>query len=123
MAMGIDGSTRFDDFLKDKAAAWTSIQTSEYEEVEHHRALASQPATEERKAVDPAHPSSGHTGDAALEGREKAGFEDFGKGMLKYWGFGKECKPLSVFHRVSDRADEARHQSESRYVSVHPRRA
>ena len=84
----------FEQFLRDKAHLWTGMDTTEYDEVEQHRALATLPgAPQGNPAASP--DEIGLDGEEAkLLGRTKDGYPEFGHGMLKYWKFDKDCECL-----------------------------
>ncbi|KAK4684179.1 hercynylcysteine S-oxide lyase, partial [Tremellales sp. Uapishka_1] len=69
----------FPSFLKDKSRAWTT-ESKEYEEVDQHHSQRNGNAT---------------NGLESLEGKSSKGYEDFGHGMLKYWGFAKDYVNLN----------------------------
>lgn len=86
------------------------MHTTEYDEVEQHRALATLPdAPQGKPALSP--DATGMDGEEAkVLGRTMKGYPDFGHGMSKYWKFNKDCESLSM---LLDRADISG-QSESR---------
>lgn len=67
------------------------MQTTEFEEVDRHRALASLPGYKKGPALSP--DSEGMDGEEEkILGRTMEGYPDFGRDMRKYWKFDKDCE-------------------------------
>jgi len=85
-------TTSFEEFMKEKAHLWVGKSTTEYDEVERHRALA------ELGGTPHGHPAKspdeiGLDGDESkIVGKTAEGFPDFGHNMLQYFRFNKGCK-------------------------------
>jgi hypothetical protein len=81
----------FDQFLKDRAHLWLSLDTNEFDEVERARALKTMPGVDYDPSTTP--DTDDEDGrESKIKGRTVEGKPDFGHNMLKYWGFAKDCK-------------------------------
>jgi hypothetical protein len=78
-------------FLRDKAHVWTGLDTTEYKEVERHRALESLPGYQQGPAQSPDEIGMDGEEEKVL-GRKVKGYPDFGHNMKQYFKFDKDCK-------------------------------
>ena len=78
------------DFLEDRAQVWTGLDTTEFDEVERHRAVSDMPGRRDGRARTP-EIFDGDGDESLLEGRTMEGFPDFGREMRKYWAFDENC--------------------------------
>jgi len=96
----------FEEFMKEKAHLWVGKSTTEFDEVERHRALATLPGTPH------GHPAKspdeiGLDGDESkIIGKTAEGFPDFGHNMLQYFRFNKGCTSPFPEFRVIVQADK-----------------
>ncbi|EIW69330.1 hypothetical protein TREMEDRAFT_43923 [Tremella mesenterica DSM 1558] len=70
----------FAEFVKERADQWTGKDTTEFDEIEHHLAIRAEPGIRDEKSQSDFKPTG-------VKGKTKEGFPDFGRNMLKYWGF------------------------------------
>ena len=90
----------FEDFMKEKAHLWIGKSTTEYDEVERHRALATLPGTPH------GHPAKspdeiGLDGDESkIVGKTAEGLPDFGHNMLQHFRSHKGCTYTSPHTRL-----------------------
>jgi hypothetical protein len=74
---------------------WVSANTTEYDEVDRHRALQTMPSVR----ADEMHDSQDAEGDgdeALITGRVAEGYPDFGHGMLDHFQFEEGCESIST---------------------------
>jgi len=84
-------SGSFEDFMKDKASAWMGSETGEYDEVDQHRALQTQPGMKQARTDSPRDDDRGDGAEGKIKGKVMKGFPDFGHHMHRYWKFDKKC--------------------------------
>jgi hypothetical protein len=86
----------FDQFLKDRAHLWLSLDTNEFDEVERARALKTMPGVDYNPSSTP--DTDDEDGrESKIKGRTVEGKPDFGHNMLKYWGFADGCESSFTF--------------------------
>ncbi|GFZ51325.1 LOW QUALITY PROTEIN: hypothetical protein JCM24511_09085 [Saitozyma sp. JCM 24511] len=84
----------FEQFLKDRAHLWLSLDTNEFDEVERARALKTMPGVDYDPSTTP--DTDDEDGrESKIKGRTVEGKPDFGHNMLKYWGFAKDYVNLN----------------------------
>lgn len=74
--------------MKDKASVWTSLDNTEYDEVDRHHALQTMPAV---RSDSPAAVQEEDGDESKVQGIKVDEYPDFGHNMLQYWGFEDGC--------------------------------
>jgi hypothetical protein len=83
--------------MRDKARYWVSADTTEYDEVDRHRALETMPAGDldrfDRRELD-VEPSGGNRDgeEGKVKGGKVDGYSEFGHDMLEHFQFEEGCK-------------------------------
>jgi hypothetical protein len=94
--------------MRDKARYWVSADTSEYDEVDRHRALETMPAGDldrsDREESD-VEPSGGNRdGEEGKVKRGKVdGYPDFGHEMLEHFQFEEGCESVEAYQITQER--------------------
>jgi hypothetical protein len=79
--------------MRDKAKYWVSTNTTEYDEVDKHRALETMPAVASTSEDDQEEEGELEDGDEhKVVGKKVDGYPDFGRAMLSEFGFENGCK-------------------------------
>lgn len=80
---------------------WTGANTTEYDEVDRHRALQHLPGVRKDDEFQISKDTEDDGDESRISGRKVEGYPDFGHAMLDYFQFKDGCKfPLCLVSRV-----------------------